>query len=139
MALKNHLNFLLCKSLQELQEMVGEISPEEENILGQVKVNRFSEHWTFYELKNEATRLGKYVPETISRDGLMGLCGRTKFLSGLTTFSATEMRTCTIFVALLDLRLPSSPPIRFISQLLYIHNMEANRATLEEMGLQRRK
>lgn len=52
--------------------MVVEISPEEENIPGQVKVNRFSERWTFYELKNEATRLGKYVPETISRDGPYG-------------------------------------------------------------------
>ena len=72
----------------------------------------------------------------------MDLCSRTEFLSGLTTFSATEMRTYTIFFAQLDLRLPSSPPIRHLilnSQLLYIHNMEVKRATLKEIGLQRRK
>ena len=65
MALKNHLKFLLCKSLPE-----------------QVQVNRFSEHWTFFELENEATHLGKYVPENISRDGLTDLCSGTNFSQG---------------------------------------------------------
>ena len=59
--------------LQELQEMVGEISPDEKNILEQVKLKRFSDYRSPDELKNEATRLGKFAPENILRDGLTGL------------------------------------------------------------------
>ena len=60
-------------SLQELQEMVGEISPEEKNLLEQVKLKRFFDYRLPDELKNEATRLGMFAPENILRDGLTGL------------------------------------------------------------------
>lgn len=60
-------------SLQELQEMVGKISPEEKNLLEQVKLKRFFDYRLTDELKNEATRLGMFAPENILRDGLTGL------------------------------------------------------------------
>ena len=44
-----------------------QISPEEENLL---KATRLSEHRTFYELRNEATCLGKHVPEKYQEMGL---------------------------------------------------------------------
>ena len=47
MACDDNPDYPWDKSLQELQEMEGEISPEEEKILEQVRLKRLSEHRTF--------------------------------------------------------------------------------------------
>ena len=61
MALNNNLEFLWHKSLQELQEIWSRRD---------WSVRRTMDIWR---AQNEATRLGVYVPENISRDGLIDL------------------------------------------------------------------
>lgn len=67
MAEQNSPDYFWDKSLQELQEMVGEIYPEEEKILERVRLKGMSEH------KNEATHRGKNVPKNITIDGLIDM------------------------------------------------------------------
>ena len=57
MAEQNSPDYFCDEPLQELQEMVGEIYPEEEKILERVRLKGMSEH------KNEATHRGKNVPK----------------------------------------------------------------------------
>ena len=61
MALNNNLEFLWHKSLQELQEIWSR---------REWSVRRTLDIWR---AQNKATRLGVYVPENISRDGLIDL------------------------------------------------------------------
>lgn len=67
MAEQNSPDYFWDKSLQELQDMVREIYPEEEKILERVRLKGMSEH------KNEATRRGKNVPKNITIDGLIDM------------------------------------------------------------------